>query len=185
MEPKISGHSWYALQTRLRYEQFAALHLQSKGYEPFLPVYTCRRRWADRIKKIELPLFPGYLFCRFDVLNRLPILVTPGIVQVVGSGKRPIPIEDSEITAIQAVVQSGLARQPWPFLQLGQRVRIACGPLGGHEGILLNVKGNHRLVLSVSLLRRSVAVEIDSAWVSPVSSKSSADAGAPVLSQAS
>ena len=185
MEPEIARHSWYALQTRLRYEQFAALHLRSKGYEPFLPVYTCRRPWADRIKKIETPLFPGYLFCRFDLMNRLPILVTPGIIQVVGSGKTPIPIQDTEISAIQAVVQSGLPRQPWPFLQLGEKVRIACGPLGGHEGILLNVKGNHRLVLSVSLLRRSVAVEIDSAWVSPISSRSGAVSGAPVLSQAS
>ena len=185
MEPEIATHSWYALQTRLRYEQFAAHHLRNKGYEPFLPVYTCRRRWADRIKEVELPLFPGYLFCRFDVWNRLPILVTLGIIQVVGNGKTPIPIQDAEIAAIRAVVQSGLPRQPWPFLQLGEKVRIACGPLGGHEGILLNVKGNHRLVLSVSLLRRSVAVEIDSAWVSPISSKSPPVTEAKVLLHAS
>jgi transcription antitermination factor NusG len=171
MNQETDTHSWFALQTRSRYEHFAAAHLRSKGYELFLPVYTCRRRWSDRIKELELPLFPGYVFCKFDLLNRLPILVTPGVIQVVGSGKSPIPIEDAEIAALQAVVQSELPRQPWPFLQIGQKVRIACGPLSGFEGVLVNVKGNHRLVLSVGLLRRSVAVEIDSAWVSPISSK--------------
>src|SRR5690242_6904198 len=105
MKQENERYSWYALQTRSRYEHFAAAHLRSKGYEPFLPVYTCRRRWADRIKNIELPLFPGYIFCRFNLLNRLPILITPGVIQVVGSGKNSLPIEDAEIAAIQAVVQ--------------------------------------------------------------------------------
>lgn len=182
---ETSNYSWYALQTRTRYEHFAAAHLRGKGYDPFLPVYVCRRRWADRIKKIEMPLFPGYLFCRFDLQNRLPILVTPGIIQVVGSGRVPMPVADAEIAAIQAVVQSELPRQPWPFLEVGQKVRIKCGPLSGFEGILLNVKGNHRLVLSVSLLKRAVAVEVDGAWVSPLSSKIPAATGAAVLQQAS
>jgi transcription antitermination factor NusG len=182
MKPETSTHSWFALQTRSRYEHFAAAHLRSKGYELFLPVYTCRRRWSDRIKEVELPLFPGYVFCKFDLLNRLPILVTPGVIQVVGNGKNPLPIDDAEVAALQAVVQSELPRQPWPFLQVGQKVRIAYGPLCGFEGILVNVKGNHRLVLSVGLLRRSVAVEVDSAWVSPISSKSphTSDANAPL-----
>jgi len=184
-EQQNDRYSWYALQTRSRYEHFAAAHLRSKGYEPFLPVYTCRRRWADRIKNLELPLFPGYIFCRFDLLNRLPILITPGIVQVVGSGKNPLPIEDAEIAAIQEVVQSELPRQPWPFLQVGQKARIAYGPLCGLEGILLGLKGNHRLVLSVSLLKRSVAVDIDSAWVAPISSNLTAACDATVRLQAS
>lgn len=176
--------SWYALQTRSRYEHFAAVHLRSKGYEPFLPVYTCRRRWADRMKNVELPLFPGYIFCRFSLLNRLPILITPGVIQAVGSGKHPLPIEDAEIAAIRAVVRSELPRQPWPFLQVGQKARIAHGPLCGLEGILLGLKGNHRLVLSVSLLRRSVAVDVDSAWVSPISSNLPAGPNATVPLQA-
>src|SRR5579863_4298574 len=148
MEPANPKYSWFALQTKSRYEQFAAAHLRGKGYEPFLPIYSCRRRWSDRIKKVELPLFPGYLFCRFDLQNRLPILVTPGVIQVIGNGKNPIPIDDAEIAAIQAVVQSELPREPWPFLQVGQRVSVGWGPLRGSEGILLSVKGNHRLVLS-------------------------------------
>jgi transcription antitermination factor NusG len=104
---------------------------------------------------------------------------------VVGIGKNPIPIDDREIAAVQSVVQSELPRQPWPFLQLGERVRIAYGPLCGLEGILLNLKGNHRLVLSVSLLRRSIAVEVDSAWVSPISSELPRASGATVPLQAS
>lgn len=185
MKPEDAKLSWFAVQTRSRYEHFAATHLRSKGYDLFFPVYRCRRRWSDRIKEIELPLFPGYLFCRFDLMNRLPILVTPGVIQVIGNGKAPIPIEDAEIAALQAVVRSKLPRQPWPFLQLGQKVRITCGPLCGFEGILLNLKGNHRLVLSVSLLRRSVAVEIDSAWVSPILSKVPQASDLTVLPQAS
>ena len=184
MKPDNPNFPWFAVQTRLRYEQFAAEHLRSKGYDSFLPVYTCRRRWSDRIKKIDQPLFPGYLFCRFDLQNRLPILVTPGVIQIVGSGKSPIPVDDEEIAAIQAIVQSGLPREPWPFLQLGQKIRIASGPLEGYEGILLNVKGNHRLVLSVSLLKRSVAVEVDSEWVSPISSTPSAASYSAVLGRA-
>jgi transcription antitermination factor NusG len=176
---------WFALQVRTRHEQFTAAHLRGKGSELFLPVYTSRRRWSDRIKKMDMPLFPGYLFCRFNLQNRLPILITPGVIQVVGIGKNPIPIEESEITAIQAVVRAELPREPWPFLQVGQKARIACGPLTGFEGVLLTVKGNHRLVLSVSLLKRSVAVELDSSWVSPISSKVPAGSAAAALRQAS
>ena len=168
MIPEKASYSWFAVQTRLRYEHFAAAHLRSKGYDLFLPVYSCRRRWADRIKEIELPLFPGYLFCRFDLNNRFPIVVTPGVLQVVGVGKTPVPVADAEIAALQTAVQSGLPRQPWPFLQIGQRVRVEYGSLCGLEGILLTFKGRHRLVLSVTLLQRSVAVEVDVAWVRPI-----------------
>lgn len=159
---------WFALQTRCRHENMVAIQLGGKGYEPFLPVHKSRRQWSDRIKEIELPLFPGYLFCRFDPLDRMPILVIPGVVQLVGFGKQPAPIEDAEIAALQATVHSGLPREAWPFQKIGQKVRVACGPLRGVEGILLNIKGSSRLILSVTLLQRSVAVEVDEAWVTPV-----------------
>lgn len=165
---RTGGFPWFALQIRSRYEKIAATLLHGKGYELFLPVYKSRRRWSDRIKELELPLFPGYLFCRFNPLDRLPILVTPGVIQVVGIGKSPVPVNDAEIAAIQTAVQSGLPRQPWPFLQVGQRVKIKSGPLQGLEGILLDFKGRHRLLLSVTLLQRSVAVEVDGAWVDPL-----------------
>ena len=168
MTQQTASYPWFALQTRARYENFVATQLRGKGYELFLPVYKCRRRWSDRIKEFELPLFSCYLFCRFNPLNRLPILVTPGVIQVVGVGKNPIPVDEAEIAAIQSAVQCGLPTQPLPFVQIGQRVRLEFGPLRGLEGILVDWKGRHRLVLSVTLLRRSVAVEVDDSWVTPI-----------------
>jgi transcription antitermination factor NusG len=160
-----AGYPWFALRVRSRHESTAATILGGKGYELFLPRYKSRRAWSDRIKEIQLPLFPGYVFCRFDPQHRLPVLTTPGIVSVVGIGKMPVPIDDAEIAAIQATVQSGLPSRPWPFLQVGQKVRVESGPLSGLEGILLDLKRQHRLVMSVTLLQRSVAVEVDCAWV--------------------
>jgi transcription antitermination factor NusG len=157
--------SWFALQVRTRHEVGVAGFLKDKGYELFLPLYTCRRRWSDRVKSIETPLFPGYLFCRFNPQERFPILSTPGVIQMVGYNRLPIPVEESEIQAIQTLVTSGLPNQPWPFLAVGERVRIESGPLRGHEGVLVDFKGSHRLVLSITLLHRAVAVEIDSAAV--------------------
>jgi len=156
---------WFALQVRTRHEAGVARFLSGRGYEPFVPMYESRREWSDRIKLVETPLFPGYLFCRFDINNRLPILTTPGVIQVVGFNRTPIPVEDAEIDAIQNLVASGFPSQPWPFLQAGDRVQINSGPLRGLEGLLVELKGSHRLVVSVTLLQRSVAVEIDSALV--------------------
>lgn len=162
---------WYALRVRSRHEQVVAKHLSSRGYESFLPTYKNRRRWSDRFKEIEVPLFAGYVFCQFDMLNRLPILTIPGVVHVVGIGKNPVPIDESEIAAIQASIKCGLPRQPWPFLRVGDRVRIEHGPLCGVEGILLRSAGHQRLVLSVSLLQRSVAVQINEEWIRPLPKK--------------
>jgi transcription antitermination factor NusG len=159
------GLPWFAVQVRSRYESVAATLLSGKGYEWFLPTYWSRRQWSDRIKKIELPLFPGYLFCRFDPQGRLPILTIPGVISIVGIAKNPTPVDETEIASLRVLVKSGLPHQPWPYLQVGQRVRIEYGALYGLEGILLHFKGLHRIVLSVTLLQRSVAVEIDSAWV--------------------
>jgi len=108
------------------------------------------------------------VFCRFDVNYRLPILVTPGVLHVVGAGKIPLPVEDSEIAAIESIVKSGLHAEPWPFLRVGQRVRIERGSLEGVEGILLAVKKPYRLIVSVTLLQRSVAVELDQDWATPL-----------------
>jgi transcription antitermination factor NusG len=131
-------------------------------------MYQCRRRWSDRFKEFELPLFPGYVFSRFDPLNRLPILSIPGVVNPVAIGRTPVPVDDAELTAIQIAVRNGLRSSPWPFLQVGQRVRIEQGPLCGIEGILVAIRGRERLVLSVSLLQRSIAVQIEADWVRPL-----------------
>lgn len=160
---------WFALRVKPRHEKIAALALHGKGLEEFLPLCKARRRWSDRIKELDAPLFPGYVFCRFNPYERLPVLTTPGVSSIVGMGKIPAPIEDSEIAALHSIVNSGLMAQPWPFLKAGQYVRIDAGPLCGLEGILLEIKSSHRLVVSVTLLQRSVSVEIDRLWVSPAS----------------
>lgn len=159
---------WYALRVKSRHENIVASHLQARGFESLLPLYKCRRRWSDRFKEMELPLFPGYVFCQFNQLNRLPILTVPGIVHVVGVGRTPIPIDETEMAAIQTTVASGLPSRPWPFLEIGHKVRIEYGPLRGVEGVLLGFKGHQRLVLSVTLLQRSVAVQVDEAWITPL-----------------
>jgi transcription antitermination factor NusG len=169
--PKLSpssGHPWFALQVRSRYERNVASFLDGKGYEWFLPTYHSRRRWSDRVKEMDLPLFPGYLFCRFDPQDRLPILKTPGMIAIVGTARVPTAVDDTEITALRTLVTSGIPRQPWPYLEIGQRVRIEHGALQGLEGILLQHKGSDRLILSVTLLQRSVAAEIDCSWVVPI-----------------
>jgi transcription antitermination factor NusG len=156
------------VQVRTRNEAGVAEQLDRQGYKQFLPLYKVRKRWSDRIKEVNAPLFPGYLFCRFNPQDRLPILKTPGVMQIVGFKNGPVAVDESEIHALQTIVAAGTPHQPWPFLTAGERVRIESGPLLGLEGILTEVRRSHRLVISVTLLQRSVAVEIDSALVSAI-----------------
>jgi len=158
--------SWFALQVRSRWEAASAGLLRSKGLETLLPTYRTKRKWSDRFKVVESPLFPGYVFCRFDVHNRLPALITPGVISVVGRGKTPMPVDDAEILSLQAAIASGLHVEPWPYVEIGERVRIKDDVLDGMEGILTSFKGSQRVVISVSLLRRSVALEIDRSRIS-------------------
>jgi transcription antitermination factor NusG len=165
----LQNFRWYAIHVLAKYEHLVSTLLRSKGYEEFLPVYRCRRQWSDRIKEVELPLFPGYLFCRFDLDDRrVPILSTTGVIRIVGAGRVPTPAGDDEIAAIQAIIHSGVPVQPWPYLKTGCRVLIQHGSLAGVEGIVLSAAKTYRLVVSVPLLQRSVAVEIDREWVRPV-----------------
>jgi transcription antitermination factor NusG len=159
---------WYGIRTKSNHERLAAVVLQSKGYEQYLPVYRRRRRWSDRIVESDRPLFPGYVFCRFDAKKRLPIVSTPGVVSVVGFGNEPAPISETEIEAVRAVLHSGLAAEPCPFLSEGQRIRVRRGSLEGLEGILVKKKSDWRIVVSVAMLQRSVAVEIDREWIATI-----------------
>ncbi len=168
MASGAENSEWFAIQVRARWEQSTAQLLASKGYQTLVPMYESERRWGGRLRKVSAPLFSSYVFCRFDVRKRLPILVTPGVVSIVSRGRVPVPVEAVEIAAIEKVVASGARAEPWPYLQVGERVRIEDTALRGVEGILLAVKGARRLVVSVSLLQRSVALEIDRALVSPV-----------------
>lgn len=164
---------WYALSVKSRYEKAVGRFLENFGYVFFVPTYKARRIWSDRIKHVDAPLFPGYVFCRFDIYKRLPILMIPGIQHIVGGTQIPRPVDAAEIRALQTAMESGAAREPWPFLQVGDRLRIEHGSFAGLEGILLQTKGRYRLVLSITLLQRSVAVDIDSAFVSMVSRRNS------------
>lgn len=159
---------WFAVRVRSNCERTAAMHLRERGYEEFAPCFKAQRQWSDRKKIIDQFLFPGYVFARLNPENRLPVLSAPGVVGMVGFGKVPCPIPDREIDGIRALVQSGLLVQPWPFLQIGERVLIERGPLAGVEGLLEQVKGRYRLVVSVELLQRAVSAEVDRDWVRPL-----------------
>jgi transcription termination/antitermination protein NusG len=159
---------WYALQVRPRFEKQVAQSIRAKGIKTLLPTYLARRRWSDRIKELELPLFDGYVFCQVDPESRLPVLITPGVLQFVGIGKVPVPIDSLEIEAIERTVRSGVAVKPWPFMKVGDRVRIDEGPLRNLEGILMRTEGKDHLVVSVTLLQRSMAIRMERAWLTPV-----------------
>jgi transcription antitermination factor NusG len=160
---------WFALQVRAKRELGVAEFLRGRGYEPFLPMSRARKIWSDRIRVVAAPLFPGYLFCRVNIQDRLPVLSAPGVIRIVGYDRSPMPVDESEINAIHAIVTSGLPNEPWPYLRVGDPVQIKSGPLQGLRGILLGVRGAHRIVVSVTLLQRSVSVEIDSVYVKSLS----------------
>ncbi len=156
---------WYALYTRHQHEKTVARLLTGKGFETFLPLYPAVHRWKNCVKQLALPLFPCYVFVRGPLDRWLPILTTPGIHTVVGFGGKPATIPGSEIDAVRRVVESPLNAMPHPFIKCGDRVRIKSGPLEGLEGILLRKKNQWKLLLSVEMLERSVAVEVDASVV--------------------
>jgi transcription antitermination factor NusG len=135
--------------------------LETKGQEAFLPLYRNSHRYARREKVFHLPWFPGYVFCRFNLGMCRPVVTTPGVIRVLGSGSDATPIEDSEMASLQIAVKTQTAVEACPFMQAGEKVQITEGALAGVEGILIQVKQAPRIVLSVSLLQRSVLLEID------------------------
>ena len=157
------------------YEKPVSAVLRGKGFEEFLPTYRARRQWSDRIKVLDLPLFPGYLFCRIDLSKRLPLLTTPGFLYLVGKGMTPEPVDDAEVMAIQSVVRSGLPALPCPSVVVGQKVRLERGPLRGIEGVVAKIADQHRIYVNATLLQRSVSVQVDFDWVSTM------DGPSPVL----
>ncbi len=168
LEMPESQQHWYAVHVKSRAERVVAAITHNKGFEEFLPLCKTRRRWSDRVQTVEVPLFPGYLFCRMGTESRLPILTIPGVLGFAGVGKTPIPVNDEEIATIQTAVASGLFAEPWPFLNGGEAVRLEAGPLAGLEGIYVGCRKQHRIVVSVTLLQRSIAIEIDRNWVTPL-----------------
>jgi transcription antitermination factor NusG len=131
------------------------------GYDAFLPLYKSR----NGSRTVELPLFSNYVFCRFDPHNRLPVLVLPGVFSIVSHGRTPAPIDDKEIGAVESILQARAQARPWPFFQVGQAVRLERGPLRGIEGRLDSV--SRQLIVSITLLQRSVAVKVEEQWLRP------------------
>ena len=156
------------MRVKSNFERIASVHLRERGYHEFLPTYRIQKRWSDRIKVVEKPLFPGYVFCSFDPHLRLRVITTPGVLHIVGIGREPVPINQPEIEAVWMMLRSGLPVRPSPFLQVGQRVMVERGPLVGVEGTVTQLKGDCRLIVSISLLQRSIAAEIDRSWIRPV-----------------
>jgi transcription antitermination factor NusG len=158
---------WYALQVRTRQESAVSGLLSHKGYEVFLPVYSSRRRLSDRVKIQETPLFPGYLFCRLALGAGCGLVVTtPGVASIVKFGGQPAALHEDEINAIRTIVRSGLPALTFDLiLEPGAKVFIESGPLAGIEGVLLQKKSESQLVVSIPLLRRSLAVVVDLSWV--------------------
>jgi transcription antitermination factor NusG len=165
-------YPWYAITVKHQHEQSVQCALTFKGFEALAPTYRARRRWSDRVKEIDLPMFAGYVFCRFPFPERAKILDTPGVAKVVEFGGEAAEISAAEIAAVQIVMASKLPVRPWPHLKPGDRVCVQRGPLRGVEGTLLGERSREKdrlqLVIGIELLQRSIAVELEPDMVVPV-----------------
>jgi len=158
-----SSHSfWFAIQVKYKQELSVSYLLRNKGYEEFTPTYKNK---VDQYESSKKPLFPGYVFCRFDHKIKAPVVTTPGVIRIVGYGGSPARICDSEIEAIRTIQDSQVEAKPCQYLAEGERVLIRQGPLRGLEGTVVHSSQQTSLVVSVTLLRRSVAVTINQSWV--------------------
>ena len=158
---------WYAIAVKHQHERHIEAALRFKKMETLVPLYRSRRRWSDRTRELELPLFAGYVLCRFDMRERKEVLNTPGVYRLVGFGGTPAVVDDREIADIQALAEAGRGLRPWPWLRAGDRVRVERGPLRGIEGTLLREGESLRLIVTVDLLQRAVAVELDPDVLAP------------------
>jgi transcription antitermination factor NusG len=166
---ELQNTDWFGIRVKSRCEVRAHDDLCQRGFEAFLPLCSVRRRWSDRVKTVQAPMFRGYLFCKFALPDRVRVLNAAGVAQIVGYGSFPVPISETEIRSVQTLVASKVACTPWPYLQTGQRVSIDHGPLAGVEGVVIRAEdGKPRVVVSVAMLFRSVAAEIERDWISRV-----------------
>jgi transcription antitermination factor NusG len=152
---------WYVAQTCANHEKSVLRQLGQRSVEAYLPQYESVRRWKDRRMRLDLPLFPGYVFVHLPLRDRLRVLQTPSVVRLVGFGGQPIPLLDQEIETLRQGLAYDILIEPHPYLKVGQRVRVKTGPLQGLEGILLRKKSTSRFILTLDLIMRSVAAEID------------------------
>jgi transcriptional antiterminator NusG len=161
---------WYAVHTRSRHEKLVARQFLEKQIEAFLPLHTEVHRWKDRYKKVEVPLFSGYVFAQFarGSLRRQAVLRTTGVIRIVGFGQSDAPVPDEQIEALRRVVESEVHMEKHKYLRVGQRVKVISGALAGVEGILKRIKGNARLVIAVEPIRKAIAVELSGYEVVPI-----------------
>jgi transcription termination/antitermination protein NusG len=162
-----SEQHWFAAYTCANHEKRVAAELGARKVEHFLPLYGSMRRWKDRRVQLELPLFPGYVFVRLALCDRLRVVQIPSVVRLVGFGGLPTALPDREMDIMRSGLCQSLRAEPHPFLTVGRRVRITSGPFAGLEGILKRKKSNPRVVVSLELIQRSVAVDVDAADVRP------------------
>jgi transcription antitermination factor NusG len=158
---------WYAIYVCSRHEKQVLSQLQERSISSFLPVYRSLRRWKDRRKELELVLFPGYVFVHIDLKDRLRVLQLPSVVRFVSFYGHPAPLPDTDIEILSRGLASGIRAEPHPYLKVGHRARVRSGPLAGAQGILMRRKDKFRVVLSIDLIMRSVAVEVDEADIEP------------------
>lgn len=163
----MQSNHWFALTIHPKHENLAERGLRHQGFEAYLPVHRVRRQWSDRAKELAMVLFPGYLFCRFDATDKLRVLTSPGVRSIVSVGRDPLPVDDSEIESIQALLGSGRPVDVCPYIRIGQHVRIAQGPFESIRGVIARVKDTWRVVVSVEALGCSVAVELDADQLRP------------------
>lgn len=159
---------WFAAYTSANHEKRVSQQLTVRAVEHFLPVYSSVRRWKDRRVILEMPLFPGYVFVRLAFCDRLRVLQVPGVARLVGFDGAPAVILDSEIESLRGGLAAGARVTPHPYLRAGRRVEVKSGPMAGTQGILLKRKRGARLIVSIELIQRSVAVEVDESAVEPV-----------------
>jgi transcription antitermination factor NusG len=165
---RFTNPQWYAAHTRSRHEKRVAEQLAQKDVKFFLPLYQAEHRWKDRLARVDLPLFPGYLFVQIPLRERLRVLEVPGVVRLVSSRGEPVPLDESEINILQQGLSQKIKAEPHPYLKIGQRVRVKSGVFTGLEGILERKKDSYRIIISVDLIMRSIAVEISVADVDPL-----------------
>jgi transcription antitermination factor NusG len=156
-----TARPWFALQTRPKNERKVEVLLRQKGYDCFAPVYRSKRKWSDRIVEIDSPLFPGYVFCRFNSSALGKAVSTQGVTRVVGFGGTPAEVAIEEVEALQLLARSNFLREPWKYLPDGTVVVVETGPLAGIRGSISTDQSKRRLVISVTLLQRSVAIQLD------------------------
>ncbi len=160
--------AWYAIRTRSRHEKLVHQQLDSRRVEAFLPLVERRRRWKDRWKNVDFPLFPGYCFARFPYQDRLSVVTAVGVVQILGINGIAIPVPDHEIEAVRQLVTCTLPLDPHPYLKEGMEVEVVRGSLAGVRGILISKGARARLVVAINLIQQAASVELDAADVVPV-----------------